>query len=30
MSNPFPLNNELNPAMRGSVHLGTGFFGDIE
>ena len=27
---PFPLNNELNPAMRGSVHLGTGFFGDIE
>ena len=27
---PFPLNNELNPAMRGSVHLGTGFFGGIE
>ena len=27
---PFPLNNELNPAKRGSVHLGTGFFGGIE
>ena len=23
---PFPLNNELNPAMRGSAHLGTRFF----
>ena len=23
---PFPLNKELNPAMRGSAHLGTRFF----